>query len=216
MARPRREQPWPVRVLHWGHVALLVIMAGSGLQILAAYPNQGPQGAHYPWYPFAGKAPPEWLRLGGWLAGARHWHFAFAWFFVLNAVCYLAYLVASGEQRRRLFRPGRDARDAVRTATSYVRLHNPPPRPGELYNGLQRLAYSSVLVVALVEVLTGLALYKPVQLSWLTRAFGGYDPARAIHFLGLIALAAFTIGHVVMVVAHPRALLSIFTGGERE
>jgi thiosulfate reductase cytochrome b subunit len=213
--RVRWEQPWPIRLLHWGNAVWLVIMAGSGLQILAAYPEMGPKGATFGWYPFAGRPFPEWLRLGGWLAGSRHWHFAFAWLLVFNALFYVGYLLASGEHRRRLFRPKRDAPDALRTAGSYLRLHNPPSRPGELYNGLQRFAYSAVLVIALVEVLTGLVLYKPVQLGWLTAAFGGYDAARAIHFLGLVALALFTVGHVVMVLVHPRALASIFTGGTR-
>src|SRR6478609_1047540 len=108
--RARREQPWPVRLLHWANAALLVIMAGSGLQILAAFPNLGPRGAPYRWYPFADRTPPAWLRLGGWLAGARHWHFAFGWFFVLNGLAYVAYLFASGEWRRRLFLPRRDTR----------------------------------------------------------------------------------------------------------
>ena len=77
-ARPigRRLQPLPIRLAHWLNVLLLVLMAGSGLQILTAYPSLGPQGAQYRWYPFQGTPPPPWLRIGGWLGGARHWHFA--------------------------------------------------------------------------------------------------------------------------------------------
>ena len=213
--RARREQPWPVRVLHWANAVLLAIMAGSGLQILVAYPHLGPQGARYPWYPFDGRDAPEWMRVGGWLAGARHWHFAFAWFFVATGVVYLVYLSASGEWRRRIFSGRRDARDAVATAASYLHFREPPPRAGELYNGLQRFAYSAVLVLAVIEVLTGIAIYKPVQFGALTAAFGGYDPARAIHWLAMVALGAFVLGHVVMVLLHPRALASIFTGGRR-
>jgi thiosulfate reductase cytochrome b subunit len=77
----RREQPLPIRVVHWCNAVFIFLMAGSGLQILAAYPSLGPQGAQYAWYPFQGVPPPSWLRLGGWLAGGRHWHFAMAWFF---------------------------------------------------------------------------------------------------------------------------------------
>src|SRR5580700_6242756 len=98
----RRLQPLLIRITHWLNVPLLVLMAGSGLQILAAYPSLGPQGAQYRWYPFQGTPPPQWLRFGGWLAGARHWHFAIAWFFVLNGVIYLTYFFVSGEWRRRL------------------------------------------------------------------------------------------------------------------
>jgi thiosulfate reductase cytochrome b subunit len=215
-ARNRREQPVAVRALHWANAALLAVMAGSGLQILAAYPEMGPQGARYGWYPLAGWVAPGWARVGGWLAAGRHWHFAFGWFFAGVGVLYLLWLGASGEWRRRLFLPRRDLPSALLTARSYLALRNPPPRPGELYNGLQRLAYTGALAAGAMEVLTGLVLYKPVQLGPLAALFGGYDAARVIHFLVLAFLVLFTAGHVVMVLAHPRALASIFTGGPRE
>jgi Ni/Fe-hydrogenase b-type cytochrome subunit len=212
--RGRRLQPWPIRVSHWLNVPLLVIMAGSGLQILVAFPSLGPRGEPYWWYPFHGDAPPSWLRLGHWLAGARHWHFAFAWLFVANGLFYLTYWFASGEWRRRLFRPRRDARHAVQTAAWYLRVRKSPPEQG-LYNGLQRLAYSTAIVLAALAVLSGVAIYKPVQLSWLARALGGYDSARALHLIALGLLALFTVGHVVMVSLHPRSLLAQITGGKR-
>src|SRR5262249_34172334 len=122
MARSgRRLQPLPIRVAHWLNVLFIVLMAGSGLQILAAYPSLGPQGAQYRWYPLQGVAPPQWLRIGGWLAGARHWHFAIAWFFILNALLYAAYLGMSGEWRRRLFLPRRDGWNALLQFAYYVR-----------------------------------------------------------------------------------------------
>jgi len=69
----RRAQPAAIRLAHWFNIPLIVIMAGSGLQIFAAYPALGPLGGKYRWYPFQDDAPPSWLRFGGWLAGARHW-----------------------------------------------------------------------------------------------------------------------------------------------
>src|SRR5512143_1099229 len=104
-------QPWPVRATHWLNVVLFTIMAGSGLRILAAYPFFGPRGEEYGWYPFQGATAPASLTIGGWLAGARHWHFAFGWLFAANALVYGIYLFASGEWRRRLFFPRRDARN---------------------------------------------------------------------------------------------------------
>jgi Ni/Fe-hydrogenase b-type cytochrome subunit len=210
----RRQQPFAVRLTHWVNVPVLVIMAGSGLQILMAYPYLGPRGQEYGWYPFAGQPPPEWMRVGGWLAGARAWHFAFAWFFVANGLVYLAWLFRSGEWRRRMFLPRRDLRNAVGQMAYYLRLRRQAP-PADPYNGLQRLAYTSALVLAVLVVLTGLAMYKPVQLRWLTAMFGGYDPARAIHLLGLVALAMFTIVHIVMVLLHPRSIGEMVTGGPR-
>ena len=109
----RRAQPWLIRLTHWLNVPLLLLIAGSGLQIFAAYPALGPRGALYGWYPWDGIPPPMWARFGGWLAGARHWHFALGWFLVLNGIVYLSYMAARGEWRRRGFRPHRDTRNAI-------------------------------------------------------------------------------------------------------
>ena len=214
MTTGRVEQPLAIRITHWVNGVLLVFVAGSGLQILGAFPSMGPRGALYGWYPFQGKSPPGWLTIGGWLAGARHIHFALAWFLVLNAFVYLAVYFGRGEWRRRLFLRA-DISNAVQTALYYVRIRKTPPQQG-LYNGLQKLGYTSAVLLGILEVLSGLAIYKPVQLSRLAALFGGYDGARAVHLLGLVALAGFTIGHVVMVALHPRTLVTIITGGRRE
>ena len=189
-------------------------MAGSGLRILVAYPFLGPRGGEYDWYPLQGVNPPAALTVGGWLAGARHWHFAFAWLFVANAVVYVAYLFASGEWRRRLFFPRRDARNAWGTVLHDLRLRKEAPAPIGLYNGMQRLTYTAVLAMAPLVVLSGLAIYKPVQLPRLTALLGGYDVARAIHLAVLVALALFTVVHVIQVLLHPRTLADMTVGRE--
>jgi len=211
----RSLQPLPIRLAHWLNVPLLLLMAGSGLQIFAAYPSLGPQGAQYRWYPFQGTPPPRWLRIGGWLAGARHWHFAIAWFFVLNGLIYLTYFVASGEWRRRLFLPQRDTWNAIRQFAYYTRIRSTPP-PTDFYNGLQRLAYTSVILFGALMVLSGLAIYKPVQLHWLTLLFGGYDGARVVHLGVLCLLALFVATHLVLVALHPREIINMITGGKHE
>ncbi|HVI75359.1 MAG TPA: cytochrome b/b6 domain-containing protein [Anaeromyxobacteraceae bacterium] len=209
----RRPQPTLIRVTHWVNLVLFTVMAGSGLRILAAYPRLGERGQDYGWYPFQGASPPAALTLGGWLAGARHWHFAFAWLFVANAVVYLVYFVASGEWRRRLFFPRRDARNAWGTLLHDLHLRRAEPAPVGLYNGMQRLAYTGVLAAAVLLVLSGLALFEPVQLPRLTALLGGYDSARAIHLLVLAALALFTVVHVVQVALHPRTFVDMTLGG---
>jgi thiosulfate reductase cytochrome b subunit len=210
--RPRPAQPWLIRATHWANAVLLPIMAASGLQILIAYPFLGPRGELYGWYPLQGANPPAFLRLGQWLAGARHWHFAFASLFTANAVVYVVYLFASGEWRRRLFMPRRDARNAWETLLHDLRLRREPPRPVGLYNGMQRLAYTGVLAIAPLLVLSGLALFKPVQLPLLTALLGGYDSARVIHLAVLAALALFLVVHVVQVLLHPRTLADMTVG----
>lgn len=210
----RREQPLAIRIAHWSNALFLLIMAGSGLQILTAYPSLGPRGAEYNWYPFQDTPPPQWLTIGGWLAGGRHWHFAIAWFFVANGLFYLTYFFASGEWRRRLFIPRRDLGHALKQFAYYLRVRKNPPEP-DFYNGLQRLAYSSVILFGLVMVLSGLAIYKPVQLHFLTILFGGYDGARVVHLAGLCLFALFIVTHLILVAIHPRELIKMITGGHR-
>lgn len=212
--KERLAQPAVIRLAHWVNIPLLVIMAGSGLQILAAFPALGPRGALYGWYPFQNDTPPSWLRMGGWLAGARHWHFAIAWFLVLNGAMYLTYMIASGEWRRRVFIPRRDSADALAMLAYYLRLRKAAP-PVDFYNGLQRLAYTAAILFGVVVVLSGLAIYKPVQLYWITAAFGGYDFARAVHLGCLVLLAMFTATHLVLVALHPRTIVAMLTGGRR-
>ncbi len=212
--RRRRQQPLPIRVVHWCNALFLVLMAGSGLQILTAYPSLGPQGAQYRWYPLQGTPPPAWLTIGGWLGGGRHWHFAIAWFFILNGIVYLTYFFLSGEWRRRLFIPWRDARNAFLQAGYYLRIRRTPP-PADFYNGLQRFAYNMAILFGIVMVLSGLAIYKPVQFHFLTMLFGGYDGARVVHLAGLCLLAMFVVTHLILVAMHPREILNMVTGGRR-
>jgi thiosulfate reductase cytochrome b subunit len=211
----RREQPLAIRIAHWCNVLFLTLMAGSGLQILSAYPSLGPQGDQYSWYPFQGIPPPKWLTIGGWLAGGRRWHFAIAWFFILNGLFYLGYQFASGEWRRRFFLPRRDAINAIRQLAYYARLRKNPPAP-DFYNGLQRLAYNSAVLFGIVMVLSGLAIYKPVQLHFLTALFGGYDIARVVHLAGLCLLVMFVATHLMLVALHPREIVKMVTGGHRD
>jgi thiosulfate reductase cytochrome b subunit len=213
MRTPKASQPWIIRLTHWANVVLFSIMAGSGLRILAAYPFLGPRGEDYDWYLLQGATAPDFLTLGGWLGGARGWHFAFGWLFAANALVYGVFFFASGEWRQRLFFPRRDARNALQTVLHDLRIRKEPPASVGLYNGMQRLTYTGVLAVAPLLVLSGLAMYKPVQLPRLTALLGGYDVARAIHLGVLGALALFTVVHIVQVLLHPRTLLDMTAGG---
>jgi thiosulfate reductase cytochrome b subunit len=214
-ARAAVLHPLLIRVSHWLNVPLTIVMAGSGLQILLAYPYMGPRGAQFGWYPFQGFLPPEWLRLGQWLAGARALHFAFGWLFVINGLAYVVYQAVSGEWRSRAFLPRRDLANAVGTALHYLRVRRTPPAPQGLYNGLQRLAYTSALALGAILSLSGLALWEPTQLAWLVALFGGYDLARCIHFFSLIALALFAVVHIVLVSLHPKTIVDMIAGGKK-
>src|SRR5690606_8520604 len=187
----------------------------SGLQIYGAYRSFAPRGGVFPLpNPAEGYVFPEWARLGGWLAGGLNWHFALAWPFVICGLVYLGYLGFSGQGRHLWFRP-RDVPGAWRMQLYYLRLSRNKPPHGK-HNPLQKLAYSSVLILAVVSVASGFALYKPVQLAWLTALFGGFEFARYVHFVAVWLFVAFVLVHVFMVLVVDRATLrAMITGRYR-
>jgi thiosulfate reductase cytochrome b subunit len=204
-----------VRLTHWLTAILLVGMIASGLQIYIAFPHFGPRGDPYPVpNPLAGDGVPEWARLGGWLAGGLNWHFALAWPFVVTGLVYLGFLALSGEWRSLLFRP-RDVRPAVEMQLYYLRLRREHPPQGK-HNALQKAAYTGIVVLGAISVLSGFAIYKPVQLAWLTALFGGYELARYWHFVAVWIFVGFTLLHVALVLlVDPASLRAMITGWYR-
>jgi len=210
-----RRHHWIVRLTHWVNTVVLVGMMASGLQIYNAYERFGIRGTKLPLpNPLDMHPVPRWARLGGWLAGGLSWHFFLMWPLVLNGLLYLGYLLFSGEWRPLLFRP-RDVTPAIEMQKYYLRLRREHPPQGK-HNALQKGAYSFIVVLGMLSVLTGLSLWKPVQLSWLTALFGGYELARYWHFVAVWLFAAFIAVHVILVfVVDPASLRAIITGWYR-
>ena len=195
------EHPAVVRLCHWLSALATAILIASGLEIFAAFPSFDPVGAD-----LASTAqhalftPPDAMRLGGWLGGALQWHLTFAWLFLITGVVYAGYQAASGNYRQVLF-----SRADVRGVWPMVRhyfLFGPRPPQRETYNPLQKLAYTTALMLGVVLVATGLALYKPVQLSGLLWLLGGMRATRIWHFAAMTWLLAFVPGHLIMVALH--------------
>jgi len=188
------KHPLAVRWFHWVNFPVLGIMIWSGLLIywangvykigfgsntlLKFFPDSFYKAFNIP------------FRLSEGMA----YHFMFMWLFFLNGIAYVLYTVISGEWR-----------DLVPKKKSFnqswqVLLHDlhlrktPPPVIGK-YNAAQRIAYTAIIVMGIGSVLTGLAIYKPVQLGWLCAALGGYKMARILHF-------ALTIGYVLFFLIH--------------
>ena len=204
-----------VRLAHWLNAVFLVGMIASGLQIYNAYAHFGlrDQPLVLP-NPLDGDPIPRWARLGGWLAGGLNWHFALAWPFVITGLVYLGFLAFSGEWRSLLFRP-RDLRPAVHMQLYYLRLRKDHPPQGK-HNALQKAAYSFIVVLGALATLTGFAIYKPVQLAWLTTLFGGYELARYWHFITVWLFVGFTLLHVALVfLVDPASLRGMVTGWYR-
>jgi thiosulfate reductase cytochrome b subunit len=203
-----------VRLTHWLNAVLLAGMITSGLQIYGAFRHFGIRGEPYLPNPADGYSFPEWARLGGWLAGGLNWHFALGWLFVFTGLLYVGFLVASGEWRQLVFRP-RDVPLAWKMQLYYLRLRKEHPPQGK-HNALQKAAYTGAVALGALSVATGFAIYKPVQLGWLTWLFGGFELARYWHFLAVWAFVAFVAVHVVMVfLVDPASLRAILTGGYR-
>ena len=204
-----------VRVTHWVNVVALTIMVGSGLRIFNAYPAFARRGETFCCYPFERTPIPDALTFGGWLAGARNWHFAMMWVLVVNGLVYLSFIYLHGEWRDLVPRRG-IFRDSQEMMKFYLTIRKDHPRQGK-NNALQRLAYFALPIIGLMAVVTGLAIWKPVQLAPLTNLLGGFVWARYWHFLAMVLLVALSFGHVFMVFSvDPYSILSMITGRYRD
>jgi len=202
------QHPAVVRVCHWAFALSLLVLIGSGLEVLAAFPSFGEKVPVSHLF-----VPPSVVRIGGWLGGALQWHFMFAWLLAAAMLLYFTYQFVSGNVRQVLF-AGRDVGGVWPMARHYF-LFGPQPAITETYNPLQKLAYSIALLLIVVSLVTGFALYRPVQLPWLVYGLGGFRLTRIWHFAAMCGLVAFIPGHLVMVVLHGwRNFASMWTGGK--
>jgi thiosulfate reductase cytochrome b subunit len=189
------QHPAAVRIAHWVIALALPILSLSGLEILRAFPGFGDKLS-----PDGLMVVPRWATLGGWLGGALQWHLTFMWLFLGAGAIYVVYQVMSGNWRQVIV-SRMDLRGAFPMARHYLRRTPPPPYEGA-YNPLQKLAYTSVLFFGALAAVSGVALYKPVQLPWLVASLGGFRMARVWHLVALCGFLAFIPGHLVMVALH--------------
>jgi len=188
--------PLWVRITHWINAVAILVMIGSGWQIYNASPL----------FPFTF---PRSITLGGWLAGAIMWHFAAMWVLVINGIIYVTLGIVTGRFRRKLLPiyPS-EVIAAVKAALSGRLAHDDL----SVYNAVQRLLYLGVILAGVFVVLTGLSIWKPVQLQELTALFGGYDGARYLHFLAMSLIAGFIAIHVLMALLVPKSLRAMIRG----
>jgi Ni/Fe-hydrogenase b-type cytochrome subunit len=202
------EHPAVVRLCHWAFALALAVLIASGLEVFAAFPTFGEKIPQVDLF-----VPPSAARLGGWLGGALQWHFTFAWLLAVAMLVYVAYQIVSRNGTQVLFAT-RDARGVWPMVRHYF-LFGPKPVVTETYNPLQKLAYTLALLLIVISLVTGFALYKPVQLSWLVYGLGGFRVTRIWHFAAMCGLLAFIPGHLVMVAVHGwRNFAGMWTGGK--
>ena len=186
----------PVRITHWINALAILVMVMSGWKIYNASPI----------FDFSF---PDDLTLGGWLAGALQWHFAAMWLLVLNGMIYLAYGIASGHLWRKMLPISpramvRDLLSALRGRLKHDDL--------SVYNAAQRAAYLGAIALGIGLVLSGLAIWKPVQFYALASLMGDYEGARLLHFFCMVGIVLFVLVHVVMVILVPKTFLTMITG----
>jgi thiosulfate reductase cytochrome b subunit len=190
-------QPAWVRTVHWINAVAMILMIMSGWQIYNASPL-------FDFLKFSKS-----ITLGDWLGGALLWHFAAMWLLMVNGLVYLTLGIATGRFAKKLLpiTPEGVLSDARAALTGRLS-HDDLTR----YNYVQKLLYAGIIVVGIVIVLSGLSIWKPVQLQWLTALFGGYDVARYVHFICMSAIVAFLVVHVALAVLVPRALRAMIIG----
>ncbi len=194
----RRLHPLPVRVMHWINAVAIFIMIGSGWKI---YNDDVLLG----WLHF-----PDFLIIGKWAQHGLQWHFFGMWIFVLNGLAYLSYGIATGRFRRKLFPISprelwKTVGDALRLRLAHDDLTH--------YNAVQKIMYLGVMLVGILIVISGLALWKPVQFSELALLFGSFQTIRIVHFLCMAAIVAFLVVHIALALLVPQTILAMLTGG---
>jgi thiosulfate reductase cytochrome b subunit len=198
MSTLEKKHPLAIRWFHWVNFPLLFLMIWSGLMIYWANDVYRIGARNTTLIHFF----PDWFyelfALRFHLAVGMAWHFFFMWFFAITGVAYVCYLLLSGEWR--YLWPDRNSfRDAILVTLYDLHLRNERPAQGK-YNAAQMIAYSLVILMATGSIITGFAIYKPLQLHWLDRILGGYQEARWEHFWLMIGLVCFFAIHVIQVI----------------
>jgi thiosulfate reductase cytochrome b subunit len=173
----KQNQTFLAKTFHWINIISLILMITSGLQIYNANPVFGGRaGWHFP----------EVFLLGGWLGAGRHWHFAAMWFFSLNLLWYGLYILITRRWLRRFVDSG---------DLKALRVSQNPKRKNYAWH---RLVYTAIIPILLLAILSGLAMYKPAQLHWLSGLFGSWQTLRTVHFITVPTVILFTIAHSLL------------------
>jgi thiosulfate reductase cytochrome b subunit len=196
--RLEQKHPLAIRWLHWINFPLLTMMIWSGLLIYWANDVYALRFFGIELFKFFPQWFYELLGIPFRLAEGLSLHFFFMWPFALNGIAYVVYLIASDEWRVLLPVPASFGR-AVGVVLHDLHLTKKLPAQGR-YNDAQRIAYTGVILMGAGSVVSGIAIYKPLQLAWLATALGGYEWARWIHFWLAVGFVLFFVLHVSQVV----------------
>lgn len=192
------KHPLAIRWFHWLNFPILGVMIWSGLLIYWANDIYAVSFGNWILFPFFPDSIWKSLNIPHRLAEGMAYHFFFMWLFFINGLLYVIYTVLSGEWRFLVPQRG-TLKHAWATLKHDLHLSKFVPEPRK-FNGAQQIAYTSVIIMGIGSLLTGLAIYKPVQLSWLCAVLGGYEAARAEHFILTIGYVLFFLLHIFQVI----------------
>jgi thiosulfate reductase cytochrome b subunit len=198
--RLKKMHPLAIRTMHWVNALAMFVMITSGWKI---YNDSVIFGIlHFP----------DEITLGIWAQHALQWHFAGMWVLAVNGLIYLIYGLSTGRFRRMLLpiRPREVLREAIEALTFRMK-HTDLTH----YNAVQKVLYVGIILVIIVQVITGLAIWKPVQFQELVSVFGGFQGARLAHFIGMTAIVLFVLVHVTLAFLVPKTIVAMLTGGPR-
>jgi len=232
--------PWWVIITHFLNIFFMLLLFRSGLEVLSAFPKlywrddcpPGREWARFSKKMYAADSRRLWTSLEeeeSWspmvalpgkknLGLGRHWHFLSVQFWILTGAVYIALVFATGYWHYLVPTSWSLFPDSVRSVGTYLHFQFPKPIPGQPFEPAQKLSYFVVIfLLAPFQILTGAAM-SPTVLARFPRygkLFGGKQGARSLHFLGLVAFAAFVVLHVFMVIIHglPKEFGAMVLGG---
>jgi thiosulfate reductase cytochrome b subunit len=207
------KHPLAIRWFHWLNFPLIFMMIWSGMLIYWANGVYKIQVGDTLLFRFFPKGFYDFFGLSGQLAKGMAWHFATMWLFTINGILYVLYTFFSGEWRFIL--PTKSSFKEFWQVILYDLGISKVIPPQDKYNAAQRIVYTLVVIMGFGTILTGWAIFRPVQLSWLTTICGGYEAARLEHFTLTITFMLFFIVHILQVIkAGWQNFLSMITGFE--
>ena len=189
MIQVDEKHPSWIRWTHWVNFPLLSVMIWSGILIYWANPSESP--------PFFPKSFYEVLGLKQRLAEGMAYHLTLMWVFALNGFLYLVYTLGSGYWRA-LWPSALDWRNLPRVVLHDLGIRKSTVPQGK-FNAAQKISYCGVLFMGVLSVITGIAIHKPVQASFIAGLLGSYETARRIHFYLTLGYVAFFGIHVLQV-----------------
>jgi len=184
--------------MHWVNAVAMILMILSGWAIYD-------DSVIFGWLHF-----PHWMTIGAGPEGALQWHYFAMWILMINGLCYLVYGFASGRFRRKFLPiyPSEviaTVRDALRFRLGHDDITH--------YNAVQKLLYVGVIAVIIVQIVSGFAVWKPVQFSELAALFGSFQGSRLVHFIGMALIVGFLVVHVALALLVPKTIGAMLTGG---